>query len=77
MPKRRNLTQPHRATTQKSRLAELEAEIQHLRIVVKSQAEMIAELQCRVDPYSQDGDSLCNSFYYQKGLYLIDNTFFS
>lgn len=68
MPKSTDLNQLRHATTQGSRIMELEAEVQHLRTVVRSQADTIAELQCRVDPYSQDGEPLCNSFY-QKGLY--------
>ena len=47
-------------------IMELEAEINHLRNVVSNQAEIIAELQCHIDPYSPDGDAMCNSFYLDK-----------
>lgn len=63
MPKYIELEQLHRKTTQDSRILELEAEVQHLQKVVRYQANMIAELQCRVDPYSQDGEALYNSFW--------------
>ncbi|MBV9386566.1 MAG: hypothetical protein JOZ78_09085 [Chroococcidiopsidaceae cyanobacterium CP_BM_ER_R8_30] len=49
------------------RIRELEANILYLETVIKSQAGLIAELECRVDPYSQDGEPLCDSFW-QKGL---------
>ncbi|MEH2259156.1 hypothetical protein [Nostoc sp.] len=45
---------------------ELEAEINHLRNVVSNQADIIAELQCCIDPYSPNGDAMCNSFYLDK-----------
>lgn len=52
----------------KYRLEELEAELDYLRNLVQTQANEIAELQSLVDPYSDDGRAVCNSFS-QKALY--------
>lgn len=41
---------------------ELMAEIDRLRALVNTQSEQIAELESRVDPYSQDGKAICNSY---------------
>lgn len=41
-------------------ITELTAEVNYLRALVKTQAELIAELQFCVDPYSQDGNAICN-----------------
>lgn len=46
----------------KYRIEELEAELNYLRNLVKTQADEIADLQSRVDPYSDDGRVVCNSF---------------
>lgn len=44
-------------------IQELEAEINYLKMVISTQAQVIAELQWQVNPYSQDGESLCNSAF--------------
>ena len=62
MPKHKDKNQLRHMTVEDSRLLELESEAQYLRTVIETQANLIAELQCRADPYSQDGEPLCNSF---------------
>ena len=59
----------HNRTQHKDRIAELEAEVTHLKTIVRQQADLLRELQCRVDPYCQDGEAICNSFFSEKGLY--------
>lgn len=59
----------HNRTQHKDRIAELEAEVTHLKTIVRQQADLLSELQCRVDPYCQDGEAVCNSFFSEKGLY--------
>ncbi|MEH1808562.1 hypothetical protein [Nostoc sp.] len=49
------------------RIKELEAEVNYLNMVISTQAQVIAELQWQLNPYSQDGESLCNSIC-QKGM---------
>lgn len=44
------------------RVKELESENDYLKTLVQRQAETITELQWRVDPYSCDGEALCNSY---------------
>lgn len=44
------------------RVKELESENDYLKTLVQRQAETITELQWRVDPYSSDGEALCNSY---------------
>lgn len=62
MPKHTELS-PHRPLSgNESRLVELETENDYLRTLVCRQAEIITELECRVDPYSPDGEAVCNSF---------------
>jgi len=43
------------------RLNQLEDENAHLRMLNAQQTNVISELQWRVDPYSKDGDAICNS----------------
>jgi predicted RNase H-like nuclease (RuvC/YqgF family) len=45
-----------------AKLTSIEAENIELRMVNSQQADTIAELQCWVDPYSQDGTPICNSY---------------
>ena len=45
-----------------AKLTSIEAENLELRMVNSQQADRIAELQCWVDPYSQDGTPICNSY---------------
>ncbi len=45
-----------------AKLTSIEAENLELRMVNSQQADTIAELQCWVDPYSQDGTPICNSY---------------
>lgn len=52
--------EPQRNTAIYRRIRELEAEVLYLKTVIKSQADLIAELKCRIDPYSQDCEPLCN-----------------
>ncbi|MBN3895230.1 MAG: hypothetical protein HWQ41_08165 [Nostoc sp. NOS(2021)] len=49
------------------RIKELEAEVNYLNMVISTQAQVIAELQWQLNPYSQDSESLCNSSY-EKGM---------
>lgn len=52
---------PHQMP-KKYQIEELKAELDYLRNLVKTQADEIADLQSRVDPYSDDGRAVCNSF---------------
>ncbi|ACK70310.1 hypothetical protein PCC7424_1878 [Gloeothece citriformis PCC 7424] len=42
----------------------LESEVYRLHDLIRTQEELINELQCRADPYLQDGTPICNSQKY-------------
>ncbi|MBW4573902.1 MAG: hypothetical protein KME08_01305 [Aphanothece sp. CMT-3BRIN-NPC111] len=52
------VTQLHRYQNQ---IQELQAQVEHLEVENFSLRMNIRELQWRVDPYSPDGDAVCNS----------------
>jgi regulator of replication initiation timing len=45
----------------KHQIEELQAQVNYLEAENSSLRMTIRELQCRVDPYSPDGDAICNS----------------
>ena len=45
------------------RLEQLEIENTYLKMINHHQENTIFELQCRADPYSSDGNAICNSVY--------------
>ena len=53
--KSRQFEQLYRVEEEKS-----QEQIQDLEMVVRSQAERIQELECLQNPYSNDGDAICN-----------------
>jgi hypothetical protein len=63
MPKHTEISQHRPLIGNDSRLVELETENDYLKTLVRRQAEIITELECRVDPYSPDGEALCDSFW--------------
>ena len=49
-----------------NQIEELEAQVNYLEAENSSLRMTIRELQCRVDPYSPDGDAICNSPWWLK-----------
>ncbi|MDB9510085.1 hypothetical protein PN499_02540 [Kamptonema animale CS-326] len=47
---------------QQNQIQCLEAEITDLRSINRDQADKISELECLVNPFSQDGDAICNEY---------------
>lgn len=45
----------------KNQIEELQAQVNYLEAENSSLRMTIGELQCRVDPYSSDGNAICNS----------------
>jgi hypothetical protein len=45
---------------QQTKIESLEAENSVLRSINRDQADKIFELECLVNPFSQDGDAICN-----------------
>ena len=45
---------------QQTKIQSLEAENSALRIINRDRADKIFELECLVNPFSQDGDAICN-----------------